>query len=101
MNRVGRFIRKAAAVDSTVLITGEPGTGKDVVARAIHRLSKRSDRRFVTVNCGSSTESLLEGELFGPTGITIPDMTEFKAGKIEQADGGTLFLDGIAGFKAE
>ena len=100
MNRVGRFIRKAATVDSTVLITGEPGTGKDVVARAIHRLSKRSDRRFVTVNCGSSTESLLEGELFGPTGITIPDMTEFKAGKIELADGGTLFLDGIAAIDA-
>jgi DNA-binding NtrC family response regulator len=96
MNRVGRFIRKAAAVDSTVLITGEPGTGKDVVARAIHRLSKRSDRRFVTVNCGSSAESLLERELFGLIGITIPGITEFKAGKIELADRGTLFLDGIA-----
>jgi two-component system response regulator HydG len=96
MNRVGRFIRKAAAVDSTVLITGEPGTGKDLVARAIHRLSKRSDRRFVTLNCESFRKSLLEGELFGPIGITIPDRTEFKAGKIELADGGTLFLDGIA-----
>ena len=95
MTRVGRFIRKASTVDTTVLITGEPGTGKDVVARAIHRLSGRSDRRFVTVGCRSATENRLEGELFGHTGKSISDITGISAGKIELAEGGTLFLDNI------
>ncbi|MBN2319039.1 MAG: sigma-54-dependent Fis family transcriptional regulator [Acidobacteria bacterium] len=96
MERVGRFIRKAATVDTPVLITGEPGTGKDLVARAIHRLSRRSHRRFVTVDCETSTENLLESELFGHTGRTIPGRIEITAGKIELAEGGTLFLDRIA-----
>jgi two-component system response regulator HydG len=97
MNRVARFIRKAATVDAAVLVTGEPGTGKNLVARAIHRLSRRSDRRFVTVDCARCTEGLLENELFGRTGTTIPGTDAITAGKIELAGGGTLFLDEISG----
>ena len=97
MNRVGRFIRKAAMVDSAVLITGEPGTGKNVVAQAIHRLSGRSDRRFVTVDCEAGTEILLENELFGYADKAIPGTMDIAVGKIELADGGTLFLDNLAG----
>jgi two-component system response regulator HydG len=96
MNRVGRFVRKAATVDATVLISGEPGTGKEVVARAIHRLSRRSNRRFVTVDCRKSVESLLESELFGNIKGAISDAVGNAAGKIELAEGGTLFLDEIA-----
>lgn len=96
MERVGRFVRKAAIVDATVLITGEPGTGKEVVARAIHRLSRRSNRRFVTVDCRKSVESLLESELFGNIKGAISDAVGNTAGKIELAEGGTLFLDEFA-----
>lgn len=96
MERVGRFVRKAATVDSTVLITGEPGTGKEIVARAIHRLSRRSNRHFVTVNCRKFLESRLESELFGVTKGSIPDTVGNTTGKIEFADGGSLFLDEIA-----
>ena len=96
MDRVGRFIRKAATVDATVLITGEPGTGKDVVARAIHRLSGRSNRRFVTVDCQAAAENRLDTELFGQAGKAIPEIPGTTAGKIELADGGTLYLDKIA-----
>jgi DNA-binding NtrC family response regulator len=97
MNRVGRFVQKAASVDSAVLITGEPGTGKEVVARAIHRLSRRSRRRFVAVDCRQSAESLLERILFGQNPGAIPDAAGDTTGKIELADGGTLFLKEIAG----
>ncbi len=97
MRRVGRFIRKAAMVDSAVLITGEPGTGKDVVAQAIHRLSGRSDRRFVTVDCEAGTEILLENELFGYAETTVPVTGNTAVGKIELADRGTLYLNNIAG----
>ena len=96
MTRVGRFVRKAAMVDSAVLITGEPGTGKKVVARVIHRLSRRSNGRFVTVDCRKFTEMRLESELFGYTRGSIPDTIGSPAGNIEIADSGTLFLDEIA-----
>ncbi len=96
MNRVLRLIQKAAPVDSTVWITGETGVGKEVVARAIHRLSRRSDKRFVTVDCGTPVESLFESELFGHVRGALSGAAENATGKIELADGGTLFFDEIA-----
>jgi DNA-binding NtrC family response regulator len=96
MSRVVRLIQKAAPVDSTVLITGETGVGKEVVARAIHRLSHRSNKPFVTVDCGTLVESLFESELFGHIKGAFSGAVENTIGKIELADGGTLFLDEIA-----
>jgi len=96
MNEVMRLIRKAAPMDSTVLITGETGVGKEVVARAVHRFSRRSDKPFVTVDCGTLVETLFESELFGHVKGAFSGAVENTIGKIELADGGTLFLDEIA-----
>ena len=96
MDSVIRLIQKAAPSDSTVLITGETGVGKEVVARAIHRLSRRSKKPFVTVDCGTLVESLFESELFGHTKGAFSGAFENTTGKIELAEGGTLFLDEIA-----
>jgi two-component system response regulator HydG len=96
MNQVRRLVRKAAPMDSTILITGETGAGKEVVARAVHRLSHRSKKPFVTVDCGSLVETLFESELFGHVKGAFSGALENTVGKIELADGGTLFLDEIA-----
>lgn len=96
MSQVVRLIQKAAPTDSTVLITGETGVGKEVVARAIHHLSRRSSRRFVTVDCGTLVESLFESELFGHVRGAFTGASETAIGKCELAEGGTLFLDEIA-----
>jgi len=96
MNQVMNLIRKAAPADSTVLITGETGVGKEVVARAVHRLSRRSGKRFVTVDCGTLVESLFESELFGHVKGAFSGAIENTTGKIELAEGGTLFLDEIS-----
>jgi DNA-binding NtrC family response regulator len=96
MSQVVRLIQKAAPVDSTVLITGETGVGKEVVARAIHRLSNRSNKLFVTVDCGTLVESLFESELFGHVKGAFSGAIENTTGKIELAEEGTLFLDEIA-----
>ncbi len=96
MKEVLRLIRKAAPMDSTVLITGETGVGKEVAARAVHRFSRRSDRPFVTVDCGTLVETLFESELFGHVKGAFSGAVENTVGKIELADGGTLFLDEIA-----
>jgi DNA-binding NtrC family response regulator len=96
MNQLMRLIRKAAPMDSTVLITGETGVGKEVAARAVHRLSRRSDKPFVTVDCGTLVETLFESELFGHVKGAFSGAVENTIGKIELADGGTLFLDEIA-----
>jgi DNA-binding NtrC family response regulator len=96
MSNILRLIQKAAPVDSTILITGETGMGKEVVARAIHRLSHRANRSFVTVDCESLVESLFESELFGHVKGSFPEAVENTIGKFELADGGTLFLDEIA-----
>ena len=101
MRNVGRLIRKAAPSDSTVLITGETGVGKEVVARAIHRLSRRSEKPFVTVDCGTLVESLFESELFGHVKGAFSGAVESTMGKIELADGGTLFLDEIANINTQ
>jgi transcriptional regulator with GAF, ATPase, and Fis domain len=89
------LIRTIAPSDTTVLVTGETGTGKELAARLIHQLSRRKDRRFVAVNCGSLPETLLESELFGHEKGSFTGAIAQKKGKFELAEGGTLFLDEI------
>ncbi len=86
---------RAAQTDTTVLIHGETGTGKELVAKAIHFNSPRKDRPFVTINCSAIPNDLLESELFGHFKGAFTGATGHKKGKVEMADGGTLFLDEI------
>ncbi|MEW6082648.1 MAG: sigma 54-interacting transcriptional regulator [Bacillota bacterium] len=96
MERVYQLAARVAQVDSTVLVTGESGVGKQVVAETIHRMSKRSEGPFVTVCCGAIPENLLESELFGyEAGAFTGALREGKPGTIEVSHGGTLFLDEI------
>ncbi len=88
-------IQKVAKTDANVLILGENGTGKELVARAIHRQSKRSEQIFLSVDMGAISESLFESELFGYTKGAFTDAKEDKPGRFEIASGGTLFLDEI------
>lgn len=96
MENVYRFISKVAATNSTILIRGESGTGKELVAQAIHLNSPRSNKPFVVVNCPALSESLLESELFGHEKGAFTGAIAQKKGKLEIADGGTVFLDEIA-----
>ncbi|HSK05455.1 MAG TPA: sigma 54-interacting transcriptional regulator, partial [Kofleriaceae bacterium] len=89
------FVRKAAPTDSTVLLLGESGVGKEMTAAAIYRASKRAQGPFVCVNCAALAETLLESELFGHERGAFTGATERRAGRFELADGGTLFLDEI------
>lgn len=95
MINVMNIVRKVAGTDANVLITGENGTGKELVAREIHRLSGRSGELLVTVDMGSLTETLFESELFGHVKGAFTDAREDRMGKFEVAHGGTLFLDEI------
>ncbi|MFW7379835.1 MAG: sigma-54-dependent transcriptional regulator [Oligoflexus sp.] len=88
-------IDKVKDVDSTVLVLGESGTGKELVARAIHKASKRKDRRFEAINCGAIPENLLESELFGHKRGSFTDAKADRKGIFEICDGGTLLLDEI------
>ena len=90
------IVDRIADTPATVLITGESGTGKSLVAREIHRAGRRRDGRFVEVACGSLSESLLESELFGHVAGAFTGATADRDGKFLQADGGTIFLDEIA-----
>jgi DNA-binding NtrC family response regulator len=96
MERVSRIIRLVAARRCTVLITGETGTGKEMVARAIHLASNRARRPMVCVNCSAIPENLIEAELFGHVKGAYTGAVGSRAGRFEQANGGTLFLDEIA-----
>jgi DNA-binding NtrC family response regulator len=95
MLKVFDLIRSLAETDSGVMITGETGTGKELVARAIHNLSRRKAKQFVAINCGAFPDTLLESELFGYEKGAFTGAVQSRAGKIETADGGTLFLDEI------
>ena len=95
MRNMKQQIARVAATDANVLITGENGAGKDVVAHAIHQLSQRSDKPFVNIDLGCIPETLFESELFGHEKGAFTDARNAKEGRVEQADGGTLFLDEI------
>jgi len=95
MQKVVSAIEKVASTDANVLILGENGTGKELVARAIHRQSARSETDFVKVDIGAISETLFESELFGHTKGAFTDAKEERAGRFEIASGGTLFLDEI------
>ena len=95
MHRVFETIRMVADTDATVVVEGETGTGKELVARALHYQSKRKDGPFVTINCAGVPETLLESELFGYERGAFTGADRTRAGKIELADKGTLFLDEI------
>ena len=95
MAAIRKTVAKIAPTDATVLITGENGTGKDVLAREIHAQSLRNGKQMVAVDAGAITETLFESELFGHVKGAFTDAHTDHVGKFEQADGGTLFLDEI------
>jgi two-component system nitrogen regulation response regulator NtrX len=95
MRKLEQQIRSAAPTTSRVLITGENGSGKEIVARTLHRLSHRADQPFIDVNCAAIPEELIESELFGHRKGAFTGAIDDRKGKFELADGGTLFLDEI------
>ena len=95
MQQVFRKVEKIAPTDISVMITGETGTGKELIAREIHNRSPRATKPFVTINCGAIPENLLESELFGHVKGAFTGAVANKQGKFQAADGGTLFLDEI------
>ena len=101
LNKVMAAVGRAAPTNATVLIQGESGVGKELVARTIHRNSLRSRERFVQVNCAAIPEELIESELFGHEKGSFTGATEKQVGKFEQADRGTIFLDEIGDMSAK
>ena len=101
LRKVLKAVDKVAATDSTVLILGETGTGKELVARAIHKRSKRSTRAFIRVNCAAIPQALIASELFGHEKGAFTGAVERRVGRFETADGGTLFLDEIGDLPPE
>ena len=96
MHRVYQLMRQVAPLRTTVLITGETGTGKELVARGIHELSARADKPFVAVHCSAWPESLLDSELFGHMRGSFTGAIANRRGVFEEASSGTLFLDEIS-----
>jgi len=101
LRRVLHQVAKVAPSDSTVLILGETGTGKELIARAIHKRSKRADRAFIGVNCAAIPPSLISSELFGHEKGAFTGATQRRLGRFESANGGTIFLDEVADFPPE
>jgi DNA-binding NtrC family response regulator len=101
MERIMDMVTRVAPTDSTVLITGESGTGKGLVARKLHQLSQRSRRPFITVDCGTLVETLFESELFGHVKGSFTGADANKIGKFELAQNGTLFFDEISNISLE
>jgi formate hydrogenlyase transcriptional activator len=101
MQQVLKQVEKVAPSDSTVLILGETGTGKELIARALHRRSKRANRAFVKVNCAAIPESLIASELFGHEKGAFTGALQRRVGRFEAADGGTLFLDEVGDLPME
>lgn len=95
MKELGRLVRLVAPRSTAVLIEGETGTGKELVAKALHRLSSRANKPFLVLNCAAIPEALLEAELFGHTRGAFTGAVRSRVGRIEAADGGTMFLDEI------
>ena len=101
LQKVHNRVAKVAPTDSTVLITGETGTGKELIARAIHKTSKRYGRAFVSVNCAAIPQALIVSELFGHEKGAFTGATQRRLGRFELAEGGTIFLDEIGELPAE
>jgi DNA-binding NtrC family response regulator len=101
MQRVFKLIERVAPTRATVLITGETGTGKELVARAVHELSPRAGKPFIAVNCSAIPSTLLEAELFGHLRGSFTGAVQSRKGLIEEAAGGTLFLDEISTLSAD
>ena len=101
LRKVLRQVTKVAPSDSTVLILGETGTGKELLARAIHKRSKRADRAFIGVNCAAIPPSLIASELFGHEKGSFTGATQRRLGRFESANGGTIFLDEVGDLPPE
>jgi formate hydrogenlyase transcriptional activator len=101
LRKVMGQVSKVAPTDSTVLVLGETGTGKELIARAIHNQSKRSNRAFIRVNCAAIPPSLIASELFGHEKGSFTGATQRRLGRFESADGGTIFLDEVGDLPAE
>jgi two-component system, NtrC family, response regulator HydG len=101
MRRVAQVVRQVAATNATVLILGDSGTGKELVAQALHRSSPRAEKRFVAVNCAALAEGLIESELFGHVKGAFTGAVGPNEGRIVHADGGTLFLDEVGDMPLE
>ena len=101
MRKIFKIVEKVANSDTTIMLNGETGTGKGLIARAIHKASHRRDQPFVQINCGATPEGLLESEFFGYRRGAFTGATADKAGKFEIAKGGTIFLDEIGDMSAD
>jgi formate hydrogenlyase transcriptional activator len=101
LRKVLRQVAKLASSDSTVLILGETGTGKELIARGIHKRSKRADRAFIAVNCAAIPSSLIASELFGHEKGSFTGATQRRLGRFESANGGTVFLDEVGDLPLE